>query len=257
MKHKLLLSVMLMLMALVACDNRNGDEYPSYIDVLLYPTEDFYFMVEHRHADYQKLDAMYIGLVSKDFCTKVVLNGNTYYQDNYSYWGHSGYYDHEFDFDYNDWDILDNNNGVLSYQIFFPTRTVSGTIQMPSYYQTAYPTFDRYQDWNIAWTLNENPDFQTCDLYLHNSGYNSVSDVAELSGNKRSYVWNKNLWSRLGVIDDLELEMTANNYEHKDGGVIWVMRQNEFNQGAFTAKRPRDPQKRLKQLLSGQIQLTK
>jgi len=255
MKQKLLLSLMLMLLALVACDNRNGDNYPSQTEIWQNPTEDFYLMVEHYRADVQKYDVININLYSKDNCTKVVLNGQNYYQDYYVYMATTGYYDHYFDFDHSTWDILDNNNGILNYQIFFPTRTVSGSIRMPALHQTAYPVFDQYQDWNLAWTLSENPDFQTCSIYMKNSADNRVRDFVEFSGKDRSHVWNKNIWARLGTIDGLEMRLTANNYVHKDGGVVWAIRQNELDQYLFTPNRQRDHHQRWKQLLSGEIRL--
>lgn len=255
--NKVWLLLLLAPMLFLGCSD--NDDHPSLLEPLISPKLDFYLIIEHqreyRDKDY---DDLYISVVSKDPCYSLTINEVLFMRDSFSYNTVLGYYINEFNPDDEGWEILDLNNRNLSYQLNFPGYTRSGTIKAPAHLETDFPDFNPDLNYRIDWTIEDQPDFFRCELLVGDTQGNYVNQEIELDPDARSNFWHNDMWDGLlGTVDYWKAELTANNYNYEQDGLIWVMRTKRESDWFGAKTQARKPLERFEQLMSGEIRLPK
>ena len=255
MKNTLLiLTLLLCVFCLTSCDQREGKDLPSMLDVYLDPTEDFYLVVEY----YKDLDSSYrtmrVDLVSKFKLESLRLNGTQIPIEYYNYLESSGAFWYDFDLWSLDNAIIGDYNEELAYQIVFEHKTVSGLLQTPAEYFCEAPDFDSNQDYPISWTLDTNPKAQQIEfrMDINNSGYFHYRK--ELTTSQRSYTLSKTMWNELGSALNEEFELQASNYRYTAGGLVWIISAAEYENWSSAKARPSGLE-RIQKLINKEIVL--
>ncbi len=255
--NKVWLLLLLAPMLFLGCSD--NDDHPSLLEPLISPKLDFYFIVEHYSEFWDKDDDdLFITVVSKDPCGSLTINGVSFQRDSFNYNTMLGYYITEFNTDDEDWEILDLNNRVLSYQVNFPGYTRTGTIEAPASPELDFPDFNPDLNYELEWTIEDQPDFFRCDLTVGDIGDNYVSQSVERGSNALSITWYNDTWEVLtGTVDYWNADLTANNYNYEHNGLIWVMRTKERSDWGFGKAKTRQALERFEQLMRGEIRLPK
>jgi len=255
-KKACFLLLLLPLIFVVSCRNDDkAESYPTIADVWLNPTQDYYLLVEHARDYYNKYDAIYLEVISKEPCTGMEINNQVLYLDSSDYNPSLGYYTQDFVTDNLTPEILNSSDGKLHYSLSFAESAISGTLTVPAEYLFVIDDFDPEQDFVFEWQLAQNPDFQSFRFEVRDLAGNGIYDVNNISGKVRSLTWNKALWENYGIIEYFELELAANNYKYSDGGLVWIIRSREYNLNILDKSPHREPFSRLNKLIKGEIKL--
>ena len=258
-KAWLLLLLLLPLLFLSACTEKDED-YPNLLEPLLTPERDFYLLIEQYTEDSDPSPDIYLKVVGKELCDAIKVNGHIFPRDSYSYnvgmgYFGMGYYSVEFDDDDADWMILDENERMLSYEIVFPNRSITGTIRVPDPINVSFPDFNLLQDYNLSWTMAENPDFFNYDFYIRDMDYNGISSYGNWEKEVRSHIWPKEIWKDLSTFSRTATQFTANNYKYEHKGMIWVMRTSKRSQDKSKSSPPHTPFAPFEQLMKGELSI--
>lgn len=253
MKH-IVIFLMLVIMALsiISCDEREGESaVPSLVDMFLDPEDDFYLVLEYDEDVHRDDTYVYCSLITDRKFEELWINNDRIYPDYMNYNNTTGYYWYDFDMDYLDGALPSGYNEEIVYKVVLEGKTVNGSLVMPAEYVLNPPSFDHTQDYGLNWTLAEDPQVQSIALSLEATDENNYYDYSfELKPTDRAFTFNKSLWSDYQPAEDIDLVLTASNYQRTQGGVVWFVSSYEYEENSWYRKSPH--QLRIEKLLRGE-----
>lgn len=254
-KALILLGLALCILCFTSCEESSKSGVPTLMEVVLKPSEDFYLILEYRKEHDAQRNDMYIALISKDKLNGLTLNEIPLLPDYFSYDANLGYYRYEFDLELKDSVFIGNYDEELDYHLVFENKVVRGTLRIPSEYHSAPPEFDHDQDYELDWTLQNNPKMQNISFALNIDSGSWADYLRELKAAQRHCTLNKADWEHLGRLSRGRFTLEASNYHYTNGGLVWIISSFRYR-GAYTGTHQRDSGvDRLEKLLNGKIVL--
>ena len=252
----ILLMLVIMALSVISCDKSEGDRgVPTFIEVFLDPYEDFFLVLEYEKEPYRDDTNAYCSLVTKKKLEELWINTDRVDPDGISYSSILGYYMYDFDLDYLDGALPSAFNEEIVYQLKLEGKTVNGSLVMPAEYNLNPPSFDPAQDYELVWTLAEDPQAQNIWLPLEDTNDNYYDYGFELKPSERTYTINKSLWSDYQPTEEFDLGLEASNYQRTKGGVVWFISSYRFEEYGWKTISPH--QLRIEKLLRGENLLPK
>jgi hypothetical protein len=253
----ILLMLVIMALSIISCDKRDGDSgVPTLAEVVLDPDEDFYLILEYGkdlNRDDTDVDC---SLITNKRLEGLWINTDRVNPDYMNYSNLTGYYWYEFDLDYLNGALPSAFNEEIVYQIKLEGKTVTGSLVMPAEYVLNPPSFDPAQNYEVDWTLADDPQAQSISLSLEDtdrSYYYNYGFV--LKPTKRTHSFNKSLWSDYQPDEDFDVYLEASNYQRTNGGVVWFISSYRYEEYHWNTKSPH--QQRIEKLLRGENPLPK
>lgn len=254
-KALIFLGLILCVLCFTSCDQSSRGGLPTWMEAFLKPREDFYLILEYHKPHDLSYTEIYIELLSKDRLDSLVLNEIPFLPVYFSFDADMGYYRYVLDFELPPGTSISDYDENLDYRLIFENKEVSGTLRIPSEYYCIPLPFDHDQDYELEWTLQNNPMMQnvTFDLYINAHDY--ATYVRELKANQRHCTLRKTDWNHLGRLTRGNFLLEASNYRYTNGGLVWFMSAISFRENNHRTNQQDFGVERLEKLLNGEIVL--